>query len=696
MPTPHTTHARRITAIISALASTALILALFSTAASAGQWIQVSCVNPNQSAAPSQGWTSFTTGAPGYGSNNSTGCGPGAPMSAILSTDAAAEVYSGENLEYAPPKGSELDGGQVDVSMDADGGGYDASGTAIAYSPEFVYSGSDVLFQCARGQTLCANGTNDYSGVLTLPSNKGGDFYIGAGCGGAKGAICNEGGSNGAWSLVQVWWANFLLTNNTTLAATSIGGTLLDPNARGTQELAFIASDPEGPGVYDVTAQIDGQTIYTGTPNSNAGQCSPVGESNAVLMFDSSQPCPASESVDLPVNTTSVPDGQHTLKLTVEDAAGNTSVVYDGTITTHNAPQNTTATSITTPASLTVASTLTAHPGTWTAPTGAGAITYTYQWEDCNTEANNCQPIPGAQNTTYTPTSTDAGHTIRLTVTAQNNDGASTATNTTSTITATPESPLSPLLEQQAGGTNTSPLVAGTPNGTPASETAILHLNNPTPTTRTFGRKAFKLTGYFAGQTLKLTGLLTNNQSQPIANATLDVLQQAAGTSTLTLIRHTSTSTTGTFTITLPPGPSRLIEIAYRALSSDTKYSATAEFHETVHATAQLRIGIRETTPNGTTVISSHHTTPTGTIVISGKIDGPISPQGTIVELLVHYLGYWEPIRDPRTNSTGHFHIEYQFKGSIGNFPFLVEILAGQTNYPYTTGYSNTINITTR
>src|ERR1019366_2479566 len=50
------------------------------------------------------------------------------------------------------------------------------------------------------------------------------------------------------------------------------------------------------------------------------------------LMFDYSQPCPPSESVDLPINTTSLPNGQHTLKVLVQDAAGNSAVVYDGSI----------------------------------------------------------------------------------------------------------------------------------------------------------------------------------------------------------------------------------------------------------------------------------------------------------------------------------------------------------------------------
>ena len=36
-------------------------------------------------------------------------------------------------------------------------------------------------------------------------------------------------------------------------------------------------------------------------------------------MFDHSQPCRASESVDLPINTATLANGQHTLKVTIED-----------------------------------------------------------------------------------------------------------------------------------------------------------------------------------------------------------------------------------------------------------------------------------------------------------------------------------------------------------------------------------------
>ena len=158
--------------------------ALAASAAYAGQWMQVSCANPDESPAPSQGWTSFTTGSTGYASNNGTSCTPTSPMYALLSTDADAAVGTSEDLQYTPPSGSTLAGGNVDVNLYADGYGQDASGTAVLYTPAYAYDGSDVFFQCAWGLNPCENGTNDFAGVVALPVDRGGNFYIGAGCGG--------------------------------------------------------------------------------------------------------------------------------------------------------------------------------------------------------------------------------------------------------------------------------------------------------------------------------------------------------------------------------------------------------------------------------------------------------------------------------------------------------------------------------
>jgi hypothetical protein len=300
--------------------------------------MQVSCVNPSGSAAPSDGWSSFVTGAPGYGSDNSTRCGPGNPMYGILSSAASAPVGSGENLAYQPPTGSTLSGGTVDVNLSADGGGSEASGTAVLYSPAFKYDGSDVFFQCAAGLAPCNNGTNDFSGTLQLPADRGGGFYIGAGCGGAQGFQCDSGGSNGAWALVQLRRALFLLTTSAVPTGAGFGGSALQPRVRGTGHLVFTASDPSGPGVYTVTASVDRRPVWSGSPNNNGGKCVPVGTDPAsgALMFDWQQPCPSTEVVDLPVPTSRLPDGRHRLAVTVTDAAGDSSTVLDQQITTSN------------------------------------------------------------------------------------------------------------------------------------------------------------------------------------------------------------------------------------------------------------------------------------------------------------------------------------------------------------------------
>jgi hypothetical protein len=691
---PNPARRAKTTATRAALALACITLPLTATTAVlvgagpayAGSWIEVSCVNPSQSAAPSEGWTSFAAGG-GYGSNNGTGCGPGSPMFALLSTDAGVAVGSVETLEYTPPSGSTLAGGSADVSMYADGYGYGASGTAVAYTPEYTYNSSNVLFQCASGLSPCANGTNDYSGVLGLPSNRGGTFYLSAGCGGESGRTCNEGGSNGAWSLVQLWWANFLLSNTATPAATGVGGTLLAANARGIEELAFTATDAGGPGVYETTAQVDGKTLYSGTPDTNSGACVPVGNSSGVLMFDYSQPCRQSESVDIPINTASLSDGQHTLKVTVEDAAQNSSVVYDGAITTDNAPANTAAPAIVAPSQVFVGTELSTQPGSWSAPTGAGSISYGYQWEDCDTQGNNCTPVTGAQSASYTPAPSDVGHTLRVLVNATDSDGLTststaatgvvlsdqsslgapngpgTTSSTSISISSSPTATASPSAGPTAG--------AGVANGTLASETAQIRLGVKRTISRSFSRSP-----------LQVNGRLLNGQGQAIGNASLDIVQQTAGSSSSRVIGHATTQANGTFIAHVPAGASRQIDVAYCAFSGDASYAAQAKLEEYVNAAVQLNVTPRDTGPEGT-------------ILLTGKVLGPIPSQGVIVDLLVHYRGHWEPFRTPRTDAAGEFQVAYQFQGGIGRFPFRAETPAGQAGFPFVGGYSKAVDVTT-
>lgn len=210
----------------------------------------------------------------------------------------------------------------------------------------------------------------------------------------------------------------------------------------------------------------------------------------------------------------------------------------------------------------------------------------------------------------------------------------------------------------------------GSPNGASASEGAHLQLGVRSAISRSYGERA-----------LRVSGRLLSAQGLPIAGATLDVLQQASGAS-LELIGHARTGANGTFVVAVPAGPSRRIEIAYRAFSADSSYAATAKLRESVRA------GVRLT-------VSPHRTGSEGTITLSGRVLGPIPPQGVVVELLVHYRGRWEPFRDPRTDAHGRFHVAYQFQGGIGRFPFRALVFGSQGGFPFALGESRSVDVTT-
>lgn len=94
--------------------------------------------------------------------------------------------------------------------------------------------------------------------------------------------------------------------------------------------------------------------------------------------------------------------------------------------------------------------TLTGDKGEWT---GAG-ITFTYQWLRCDANAANCQPIQGANTTTYKLVSADLGSTVRFQVTGKNAGGSTVKqSNPTGLVTTNNGAPAS----------SKPPTISGTP-----------------------------------------------------------------------------------------------------------------------------------------------------------------------------------------------------------------------------------------
>jgi hypothetical protein len=109
--------------------------------------------------------------------------------------------------------------------------------------------------------------------------------------------------------------------------------------------------------------------------------------------------------------------------------------------------------------------TLTAANGTWS---GSTPITYTYQWQDCDSAGNNCQPIASATGQTYVLAASDMGSTIRVTVTASNAAGSASASSaqTSAVQAAAPSNTAAPSISGSAQEGQTLTATTGSWSGT--------------------------------------------------------------------------------------------------------------------------------------------------------------------------------------------------------------------------------------
>ena len=118
------------------------------------------------------------------------------------------------------------------------------------------------------------------------------------------------------------------------------------------------------------------------------------------------------------------------------------------------APTLTAAATIT--GTTTVGQTLTAGQGSWT----NSPVLYTYVWEDCDAGGANCVPIAGATASSYTLASADAGHTLRVVVTASNGGGSASSTSAATGVVAAATNPAA----SPAATPGATPLTAALPS----------------------------------------------------------------------------------------------------------------------------------------------------------------------------------------------------------------------------------------
>ncbi|MCW2951291.1 MAG: hypothetical protein JWQ48_461 [Conexibacter sp.] len=490
-------------------------------------------------------------------------------------------------------------------------------------------------------------------------------------------------------------------------AYTLAGSLVTDTTLRGNAGLTFEAAD-EGGGVYRSVVSVDGAERSRHVVDANDGRCADVEPGNAdAYEFASPQPCSTATHEAVALDTTTLVDGQHTVRVAVEDAAGNLTTVHEDTFATHNGPIATQPPALAGAAR--VGATVTASSGQWDgAPTGYG-----YRWLRCDAAGEACAVVAGATASTYAVSAADAYHRLAAEVVAANASGAGNARSAVTEViadeagrttppAATPAQGAGPDATTPAnGGSNAGgdgrapaatppPLdtngihglanpLAGRPghvaNGTGASEHARLRI-------------AFRLSD--GGSARRVTsdrtrrwtiaGRLLDEQDAPIAGARLGAAWRVAGRG---WVAHSGVRSgrDGRFAYVLPAGPTRAVELTYVAFSDSRRVHTSNAITEAVRA--PVAIGIDRTTVTGRRVVT-----------LRGGVGGEAIPAGGVLVTLQGYQrGWgWRTFRTVRTSRSGHWSTRYRFRLAHGRFAFRA-LVPQQGTYPFVTTYSRAVTV---
>jgi hypothetical protein len=303
------------------------LLAPISTA-NAGEWVQRSCsFGGSEYIAPEDWEAEANYGYVGLPPDNCERYYNGGGLAAYAAGWNGTKPLSGTTWRYKAPRYATIAGGDLAVTMTArDGGALVAA--KVKEQPVTL--------------AICENpGCHGYEKILAINASGASELYETAYCFGNSEGICpaedfNEHEGNGHEAAeVNISSAQIVLSTSVSPAASGFSGTLLGGTVTGTGTLAFKATDP-GPGIYQARAKVDGQQVWAATPNLNEGKCVSTGSLEGVRAFNYAQPCPTETAVHAEINTAGLPDGTHALTVEVEDAAGDVTTVYSGTLTTIN------------------------------------------------------------------------------------------------------------------------------------------------------------------------------------------------------------------------------------------------------------------------------------------------------------------------------------------------------------------------
>jgi hypothetical protein len=152
-----------------------------------------------------------------------------------------------------------------------------------------------------------------------------------------------------------------------------------------------------------------------------------------------------------------------------------------------------------------------------------------------------------------------------------------------------------------------------------------------------------------------------------------------------TLLGSTTTAADGSFTLAVPPGPSRRVRAGWRVNATDATFACSRPLNIRVPARATLHATPRAVAPGGR-------------VRLSGRLGGGRIPsRGKLIDLQAREQGSWHTFASVRTQRSGSFTTHYRFHRSAPRktYPMRVRVRP-ESSYPYALGYSRAVRVRVR
>jgi hypothetical protein len=308
--------------------------------AQAGGYDLFTCAQPNGSAAPIDGWTSFSDNANMIAENN---CGTGGLLSVGMLGRVAVPVGAEAGWTFLPPTGTYIKAARI--HREYENGDWQDTGYATAFESLEAPSRFSRPFDTCVHSAPCS-GTSLFMGrfseanLLTVPSQalqpeRGGaaaTISLVAGCTTTQpGPYACEGAVDRFAGFAGIWMTTITLEDDTAPQVAVTGGSLtVGDNLQGVQSLALTGSDT-GSGIYQAVLESDGRPVQSSTIDNNGGRCQNVGQTtDGRPAFLYAQPCKLQISDQyVTFDLSGIADGPHQISVVVTDAAGNETTVLD-------------------------------------------------------------------------------------------------------------------------------------------------------------------------------------------------------------------------------------------------------------------------------------------------------------------------------------------------------------------------------